>query len=885
MSTLRFPPLYLSVFLLQGVVLASVSHAVFQPASWHIRFLAILTAAGVALACGYSHARSSSRIFGVLGGTLTTIGLLMLLKGFITASASFTTYPALILLVGRNFTLTNRRNLYFDLSLLLAIFMMSLGEIRGAMVWWIGIPFITALASTIISDYIDQRLGQAQGGDVRLLSESLFDLPHLLFITASVLLATFLIYLVLPTFPSPNVQAFPSEFSPTRTKSSDPSWTDGAGKQVDSGLGPGGYLRSGATSTSDTRGQQQGPRFDLAADREILTGGSPKPTPQSSPSPNQATPKTGGKSKQPAPDATGGSGTGQPPSFDRGNPPSSAPQVNRKDASGSGQNAQNTPEPGPETKPGSQGAGGSGHDAPDPMRKPGMGGGHDRPEAGPQAQDQPAGTDGPGLIDSDTPRAPGSDESNHGGLQQPNGAPEQGGACSVKKPQQLLFHVAASRPLLLRTRVYEHFDGNFWESGNSPRHTFVRSDGNYILGDSRMTRTSQGIHVVADLDASIPAAYHPEFLNFALNQISIGNDATLLAPVMIGKGTAYYVESAIYYRAERPGGEVEALDNAGAYLDTRAMGDGLQELAKSLAAGARNEEEIAELLEQHFRQNFRSRETQGGTQSPSITHFLQVSHEGPASLFASAMTLLLRANGIPARFVTGYRVHRFNPMTNQFDVYNHDAHSWVEAYIDGRWMTYEPTPRATLPEKRPPSTSLQALQKYVDAAREDLQRQLESQPPDASQTQTLRIRLLLLLLGLLAWLIRYAPWMMLMFLLAALLLFSVPRLMRHFLDAIDLLLIWRKSQGDARQLILYIHEKMERACSRRKLGRHATLNHAEYSKQLGDALPHLARQFALLGQLFATARYGESTLAQTDGAAAFSAYREILELIDEQVVA
>lgn len=868
MSTLRFPPLYLSVFLLQGIVLASVSQAVFQPASWLVRFLIILAVAGIALLCGYSQSRSRSRLFGVLGNVLTAIGLLMLLKGFITASASFATYPVIILLIGRNFTLTTRRDLYFDLSLLLAVFMMSLGALRGVMVWWIGIPFIAALASTIISDYIDQRLGQARGGDIRLLSESLFDLPHLLFITASVLLATFLIYLVLPRFPSPNVQAFPSAFAPAGMPATDPSWTDGAGKRVDAGLGPGGYLRSGiAGSMNNGGGRQPEARFDLAADKEIPAGASPESAPQPRPAPGRNPPKTRGLGKQPAPDG-GGQGNDRPPP--------SAPQDDNAAASEPRQPHRNTPPSSHGKAPDDQGTGTSGHSAPESKRH------HDQPEAGPPAQ-EPGNSGAPGASDNPAPRAPGADEDSRDAPPEPLSGPGQGGFCSIKKPPQLLLHVAANRPLLLRTRGYAHFDGNFWESGDSSRHTLVRSDGNFIFGHSRMTYTAQGIHVVADLDASIPAAFRPERLNFASRQISLGDDATLLAPAMMGNGTAYYVESAVYYRAERPGGEAEALENAAAYLDTRALGNDLQALAKALAAGARNEEEIAEQLEQHFRRNFRSRETPAGTRSPSLAHFLQVSHEGPASLFATAMTMMLRANGIPARFVTGYRAHRFNPMTNQFDVYNHDAHSWVEAYIDGRWMAYEPTPRAALPDKQPPPTSLQALRKYVDAAREDQQRRLESQPPDAGAAQTLKIRLLHFLLGILAWLITYGPWLLLLILLAGLLLLAAPRPMRHLLDAVDLVQVWRKSRGDPHQLVLYIHEKMERACSRRQLGRLATQNHAEYGERLRNTLPHLARQFALLTRLFAAVRYGESVLAKADGAAAFAAYREILQLIDERV--
>jgi len=74
-----------------------------------------------------------------------------------------------------------------------------------------------------------------------------------------------------------------------------------------------------------------------------------------------------------------------------------------------------------------------------------------------------------------------------------------------------------------------------------------------------------------------------------------------------------------------------------------------------------------------------------------VSYFLLESREGYCSYFASAMVVLCRAEGIPARYVEGYRVYAEpDGVTN---ITGEDAHAWVEVYIRGvGWVAYDPTP-------------------------------------------------------------------------------------------------------------------------------------------------------------------------------------------------
>ncbi len=74
-----------------------------------------------------------------------------------------------------------------------------------------------------------------------------------------------------------------------------------------------------------------------------------------------------------------------------------------------------------------------------------------------------------------------------------------------------------------------------------------------------------------------------------------------------------------------------------------------------------------------------------------LDYFLNVNSSGYCSYFATAFVLMARSEGIPARYVQGYRVPSSKVMT--VDVTSNMAHSWAEAYIEGvGWIRFDPTP-------------------------------------------------------------------------------------------------------------------------------------------------------------------------------------------------
>jgi len=88
-----------------------------------------------------------------------------------------------------------------------------------------------------------------------------------------------------------------------------------------------------------------------------------------------------------------------------------------------------------------------------------------------------------------------------------------------------------------------------------------------------------------------------------------------------------------------------------------------------------------------------------GTGADIVARFLE-ERSGYCVHFASAMTLMARTLGIPARIAVGFLPGTRNPdAPSEFAVSSDDLHAWPELHFDGiGWVRFEPTPsRGTTP--------------------------------------------------------------------------------------------------------------------------------------------------------------------------------------------
>lgn len=141
----------------------------------------------------------------------------------------------------------------------------------------------------------------------------------------------------------------------------------------------------------------------------------------------------------------------------------------------------------------------------------------------------------------------------------------------------------------------------------------------------------------------------------------------------------------------------------------------IAQLARSVARNASGRYEKAHAIEHHLRERYGYSLTLRGTPAnlDPIAAFLFDIRAGHCEYFASAMAIMLREIGIPARLVNGFRQGEYNSLGDSWTVRQRDAHSWVEAYLPPYgWVEFDPTP----PEPAMPRSSfLRIMSNLTDA--------------------------------------------------------------------------------------------------------------------------------------------------------------------------
>ena len=80
-------------------------------------------------------------------------------------------------------------------------------------------------------------------------------------------------------------------------------------------------------------------------------------------------------------------------------------------------------------------------------------------------------------------------------------------------------------------------------------------------------------------------------------------------------------------------------------------------------------------------------------ESDGIDHFLFTTKRGYSSYYGSAMTVMLRAIGIPARLAVGYSTGEWDQAQEAYVVRSANAHAWPEVYFPTfGWIPFEPVP-------------------------------------------------------------------------------------------------------------------------------------------------------------------------------------------------
>ncbi|MDO8750271.1 MAG: transglutaminase domain-containing protein [Dehalococcoidia bacterium] len=121
----------------------------------------------------------------------------------------------------------------------------------------------------------------------------------------------------------------------------------------------------------------------------------------------------------------------------------------------------------------------------------------------------------------------------------------------------------------------------------------------------------------------------------------------------------------------------------------------IRTLALRLTQDAANPYDKAAAIEKYLRSNYKYGTVTSlqGFNEDRVDHFLFQSKVGHSDHFASAMAVMLRAVGVPARLVSGFGPGVADEEGTAFTVTEGDQHSWTEAYMPQvGWIEFEPSP-------------------------------------------------------------------------------------------------------------------------------------------------------------------------------------------------
>ena len=266
-----------------------------------------------------------------------------------------------------------------------------------------------------------------------------------------------------------------------------------------------------------------------------------------------------------------------------------------------------------------------------------------------------------------------------------------------------------SEPLTLRGFVYDVFTGAEWTRSNArarPSSAVPDADGWVSVAPAPPARRRHRLRiedVAGDDGARLFLA--PEPLRVRLDprvgdrRVGTTPDGIVGAFARLPAG-GFYEEEAEFPDPDRtaargrrsdatvaPGpGLVEAPPEAGRY----------REIARGVVAGRTDPADRAARLEAWLRASFRyTTDMPEPDQRRPVLDFLERLRRGHCEYFASAMTLLMRSLGHPARLAVGFRGGDFLTTKAQWSFRGNHAHAWCEVFFEGLgWVGYDPTPAA-----------------------------------------------------------------------------------------------------------------------------------------------------------------------------------------------
>ncbi len=262
------------------------------------------------------------------------------------------------------------------------------------------------------------------------------------------------------------------------------------------------------------------------------------------------------------------------------------------------------------------------------------------------------------------------------------------------------------KPMYFRVRTYGLYTGRGWQPiGEFPSRNLMAQaleDDKSFMNVSR-TEVDPYVRLMFDLDllsATTEGVPVPGDLEYLQSTRTFARRADGMIRQADNGTTVGGIGGVV--RVPKPGDEpvrTKPIESVYSEDPDRRIPDRVKDLAIAVTAGAANDYEKAQRIKAEIAKrvvyNLDSPPVPAG--SDPADWFLFEGKQGYCDLFATAMTVMARATGMPARYVTGYY-----PALGVVDgtgrrvLHESEAHAWCEIFFEGHgWVAFDATEGAT----------------------------------------------------------------------------------------------------------------------------------------------------------------------------------------------
>ncbi|HEY4378141.1 MAG TPA: transglutaminase domain-containing protein, partial [Acidimicrobiales bacterium] len=270
---------------------------------------------------------------------------------------------------------------------------------------------------------------------------------------------------------------------------------------------------------------------------------------------------------------------------------------------------------------------------------------------------------------------------------------------------RVVMTVDADRPSFYRGQVYDAWDGHGWTRTQDTQYRLLPGGGVQTapsdLGAHGSDVLRQTFHVVApyaDVVYAAPSAVSVQ----APVGLAQRLDGTISSPIVeLRAGDSYSVvsrrvpQTVARLRAAHGPMPADVAADAQRPVATARVQALAARITKGLSGAYDRVQAIEDWMARHVEYSLDAPVAPPGRDV--VDDFLFRSHLGWCEQVASSLVVLLRSEGVPARFVTGYVPEDRDPVSGSFTVRERDSHAWAEVWFPKvGWVAFDPTAHVPL---------------------------------------------------------------------------------------------------------------------------------------------------------------------------------------------